>query len=51
MQLFRSDDGMASGEKISVTKRLAFVFCIIASGIAWAAIIGLILVLKPDLSL
>lgn len=35
--------------KAGVARRLAILFCIIASAIGWAAIIGLFLLLKPDL--
>ena len=49
MQFMKPDDGLARSERPSITKRLAFLFCLIATGIGWAAIIGLILLLKPDL--
>lgn len=35
--------------KASLARRLAILFCVIASAVGWAAIIGLILLLKPDL--
>lgn len=35
--------------KASLARRLAILFCVAASAIGWAAIIGLFLLLKPDL--
>ena len=35
--------------KASLARRLAILFCVIASAIGWAAIIGLVLLLKPGL--
>ncbi|MEX2618416.1 MAG: hypothetical protein WD767_20210 [Alphaproteobacteria bacterium] len=49
MQFLKSDDSLARSKRPSITKRLAFLFCIIASGVGWAAIIGLILLLESDL--
>jgi hypothetical protein len=49
MQLFKLGQESETASRISFTKRLAFLFCIIASGIGWAAIIGLVLLLRPEL--
>lgn len=49
MQFLKSDDSLARSERPSITKRLAFLFCIVASGLGWAAIVGLILLLETDL--
>ena len=49
MHLFKSENGAASSDRGNFTKRLAFFFCVLASAIGWAAIIGLVLLLKPEL--
>lgn len=39
-----------SGEsRASIARWLAFLFCLFASAVGWAAIIGLLLLLKPEL--
>lgn len=40
---------LSSLTKASLARRLAILFCVLASAVGWAAIIGLVLLLKPDL--
>ncbi len=49
MQATNLSDRFLNMTKASLARRLAILFCIAASAIGWAAIIGLILLLKPDL--
>jgi len=47
MQVTNTTDRFAGQQKRSLGRRLAIIFCLIASAAGWGAIIGLVLLLKP----
>jgi hypothetical protein len=49
MQATKLSGRFSNVNRASLGRRLAVLFCVIASAIGWAAIIGLIFLLKPDL--
>jgi hypothetical protein len=49
MQATETNEQATAQKSSSVGKRLAILFCILASAIGWAAILGLVLLLKPEL--
>ena len=49
MQATKLSGRMSNVTKSSIARRLAILFCVVASAIGWAAIIGLVLLLNPDL--
>jgi hypothetical protein len=49
MQAMKQSRWVSSVTRDGLARRLAILFCIAASAIGWAAIIGLVLLLKPDL--
>ena len=49
MQATKLSGRFSDVTKGSLARRLAILFCVVASAIGWAAIIGLFLLLEPDL--
>ena len=49
MQATETNQHATARKGSNVGKRLAILFCILASAIGWAAILGLVLLLKPEL--
>ncbi len=51
MQASKLSGRFSTVTKAGLARRLAILFCIVASAIGWSAIIGLVLLFKPDLLL
>jgi len=51
MQATETNEHTVVRNRSSLGKRMAILFCILASAVGWAAILGLVLLLKPGLPL